>query len=1025
MTVERNGVRKPLLRRSTLALALAVSMGATGLAWGQATTGGIFGTAPAEEGSTIVVTNESGLTREVQVTGGRYNIGSLPIGTYTVTLRRDGQDISSQNNVTLSVGANTQINFASSQGATELGTVTVEGSVLPSIDVRTATPTFTVTSQQLEMLPLGQSADALALMAPGATPGSDYFGGISFAGAGVTENAYYINGFNTTSLYDYTGTAFNLPYGVIDQQQTLTGGYSAKYGRADGGVVNQVGKSGTNEWHFGARLQWVPRSGRADPDNQYYPNVELTDTFGQEQFTDATKKPGDLYRYRDKNKGWQQQLSGYVGGPLVKDRLFAFVAVQTEEQSNRSIGTVTGRTDNRSKNHSTTWYSKIDWNIDDNNLFEYTLLKDEQRNGYGETYRYDYENRWDTDNLGANPYSNYTNKTQIFHYTGYLTDDLTLSVLYGKTEVTNPNMVPDPSELPFISGAGSQDPAITGGRPIINNQTVATIGSPDSAQRNNGLRVDLSWQVGDHLLSGGIDNLHYWAEGQGDRRSGPGYVWIYGRQSVPTDAINTALDVGAPGGNGYFVYKDIYSTVSSMSARQQAWYIQDEWQVTPNVLLSIGLRNDSFANYNPAGTAFIQQDDQYEPRLGFIWDVNGDSTLKIWGNAGRYFLALPQAVANRQATASIYTDEYFTYTGIDSNGEPTGLTPISNVAGTGPAGPVSANGEFGELPDPEVVAAKNIKPQYQDEIAFGFDKTWGDKWVYGGNIDYRTLGTMIDDGCYPYAIRDGISEMGLNPNDYAWDEGYCHLFNPNRTNIYKVNSATGGDPINVPVSAALANLPKAQRDYYALNAYLEHPFDGKWMGRVDYTFSRSWGNSEGQVRSDIGQGDISTTEDWDYAELMDGARGYLSNHIRHQIKAFGAYQITPEWMVSGTATIYSGRPVSCLGFYGPTPNDPATRNPGFGYGSDYHWCEGQIATPGATTTSWTKQVDLGVTYAPAFADNKLAFKMYVFNVFDDQKPTQLDPHRFARGARTVSNTYHLPISYQSPRYVRFTVSYDY
>src|SRR5699024_8623482 len=131
------------------------------------------------------------------------------------------------------------------------------------------------------------SSDAIALLAPGTTAGSNYFGGFSVGGDGVTENAYYVNGYNTTGLYNSEGPAYYLPYGAIAQQQTITGGFEAKYGRADGGIINQIGKRGTNEWHFGARVQWVPRSLRSSPKSTYYPNVNLT---GNEEFTNGDKR---------------------------------------------------------------------------------------------------------------------------------------------------------------------------------------------------------------------------------------------------------------------------------------------------------------------------------------------------------------------------------------------------------------------------------------------------------------------------------------------------------------------------------------------------------------------------------------------------------------------------------------------------------------------------------------------------------------------------------------------------------------
>src|SRR5699024_3390071 len=216
-----------------------------------------------------------------------------------------------------------------------------------------------------------------------------------------------------------------------------------------------------------------------------------------------------------------------------------------------------------------------------------------------------------------------------------------------------------------------------------------------------------------------------------------------------------------------------------------------------------------------------------------------------------------------------YTSQYFTYTGIDENGEPTGLEPVATLDGdpAGP-GPVSRNGEFGEPPDPDLVASTNLKPQYQDTIVLGFDKTLGDKWVWGAKATYRTLGTVIDDGCYGEAVTDAVTKAGYDPSDYDIGNAACLSVNPGRTNNINVKSLDGNNVINVPVTQAETKLPDPQRDYYSLLLYMEHPFDGTWMGRINYTFARSWGNAEGQVRSDFGQGGpggvVAATEDWDY-----------------------------------------------------------------------------------------------------------------------------------------------------------------
>ncbi len=99
-----------------------------------------------------------------------------------------------------------------------------------------------------------------------------------------------------------------------------------------------------------------------------------------------------------------------------------------------------------------------------------------------------------------------------------------------------------------------------------------------------------------------------------------------------------------------------------MSTTQKAYYLQDDWQALPNLLLSIGVRNDHFTNYNDLHEAFVDEKNQWEPRLGASWDVNGDSSFKIYGNVGRYYLALPDNAAERAANVSTYLTQPVTAT---------------------------------------------------------------------------------------------------------------------------------------------------------------------------------------------------------------------------------------------------------------------------------------------------------------------------------------------------------------------------
>ncbi|MEI7036846.1 TonB-dependent receptor [Fulvimonas yonginensis] len=1012
---------RPVIRRT--ALAIALSMGFAGAAFAQSTTGSIFGDAPAAQGETVLIQNASGFSREVPVdASGRFVANQLPLGDYTVTLRQNGQTVDTRNNVTLRVGAGTQVSFAAAGAADaqNLSAITVSANALPSIDVTGVDSRTVITAEQLAKLPLARSAEAIALLAPGVVEGSALFTGtaggsvVSFGGSSVTENAYYINGFNTTDPLSGLG-GLTLPYGAIDQQEILSGGYGAAYGRSDGGVISQVGKRGTNEWHFGGQIQWTPKSLKSDPKNYYYVSGTAA---------------GKMRQYRNENKAWDTTVAGYVGGPLIKDKLFFFAAAEAERKEGTSVGSNASAYNTQYRYDDPKWYAKLDWNINENNILELTGASSKE-SYQGSIYDFDYDtlrtgafNSYDTSHkYGSDLYS--------AKFTSYITDDLTVSVLYGQMKGTLYETVPgyDPTYA-YVIGGDKQNPALNGGSPIFGPQTALYVTDPAHRTKNTNLRLDVTYRLGDHTITAGIDNQKISDENDQNLMSGPGYAWDYD-VGDPSKWILGGPDANgaswqsqpwvqnpgsvANGQSGYFVSKYIYTNGASVTTEQRAQYIEDAWQINDRWLVKIGLRNDQFTNNNGDGVPYLRlTSPQWAPRIGFAWDVNGDSTFKVYGNAGRYYLAMPASVALRSAGSSTYTNEYYTYTGIDANGVPTGLTPIPSSTG----GPISGNREYGQPRDPLTAAARNLKSEYQDEYILGFDKQFNQSWTYGAKATFRNLRNGIDDVGDSYAIQAKMEAMGIDPADIGEIQG-SYLFNPGRTNVFMIPKADGTGYYEVPMTMKDFGFNTTmKRKYYGLNLYLEHPFDGKWYGKIDYLWSHSFGNSEGQVRSDIGQNDVSATVDWDYAAVMDYANGSLSNDRRHQIKAYGSYQLTPELLLSGNLVVMSGMPKTCLGYYGADEG-----NPGLGYGPYYHFCNGQPSAPGKEHQPWTYRLDLSAEYRPEWAGKKLAFNVMVYNVLNKQTTTQTYP--ISGYTFNVNPSYNRPYSSMTPRYVRFGVSYDF
>ena len=1031
------------LKRTALATALLL---ASSPLFAQSTTGSIFGTVAEGQGTTVSVANDSGFSREIQVDGrGRYSIANLPLGTYTVTIKRQGQVVDTRGNIGITVGAGTEVSFAGPNVET-LDAVAVTGTRMAGIDVASTDTRTVITSQELDILPLGRTAEAIALLAPGVVNNSGSFIGTggnggslpSFGGSAASENAYYLNGFNTTDPYRNLG-GLTLPYGAIDQQEIFTGGYGAQFGRSNGGVINQVGKRGTNAWKFGGAFIYEPQSLRARQKDLHYSNPGVI----------PSPVAGSLYRPNSENEMDRLVYSAYVGGPIVKDRLFFFLAGELGKTDGQRLNTVedTAAPYVSYSYDSPRYYAKLDWYITDDHLLEFTGAEDKYE-ASGNIYNYDFNAR----QVGA--YRGPDNDIETGHtlrslrYTGYLTDSLTVTALYGEQESPNYNQNPGYNpDLPFISGLANQNPAYTGGRPIGNAQTVSSVVDPDRRYEKDNLRLNLNWVIGDHSIDVGVDNQELRAFNQGSRTSGPGFAWAYGYTANPDpNALlsGATRQDGTPGGvpsprgypfgaGGYYAIRTQAYALSSYKAEQDAWYIEDRWQVTDNLLLNLGLRNDKFTNYNDRNQPVYDVDNQWSPRLGFSWDVHGDSTLKFFGNLGRYYLGLPLAPGGL-ANSSLNTSTYFTYSGINADGTPVTAAQL--------APPVSANENFGNPRDYRTISPKNMEGEHQDELILGFNKQLASGWLVGVRGVHRDLKAAIDDtkANIP-AILAAARQAGfaISPNSSA-----SLLFNAGDTNTFRL-LGTDGQIHELTLTNAQMGFPQLKRKYSALEFTLERPFDGTWFTRLNYVWSHSRGTTEGQMRSDLyrgngesigvnqGQNYTATTQTWDHPALMEFYNGDQSNDRRHALKGYGYYQLTSELGVSGNFSLVSGTPRQVLGYYCgdnyPLASSTYIYNPGqnpdpVGYGGSYHCYQGEPALPGKSgRLPWTRQFDLGVVYKPAFADGKLGITVNVFNVTNEQAATYLN----ARSELSPGSAHPLfgaPMFYQEPRSTRLTVSYD-
>src|SRR5438067_3455081 len=281
----------------------------------QATTGTISGAVTDESkavlpGVTIVVRNmETGATRQlVTDERGGFRALNLPPGIYSVTAELSGFTSAKRENLTLEIGREVSADLSLKVGAISEN-VTVEGAAT-NIDLSSAVAGGVVSTTQIAELPLnGRNFMQLATLQPGVTvsraTARDFTGGfggtqVSIGGARPEMTGYLLEGTNIADVSDKAPSSMAgvlLGVDAVKEFSVQTHDYSAKFGRAAGGVISAVTKSGTNSLH-GTVFEFL-RDSSMDARNFFDPQS------GAPPFT-------------------RNQFGGTAGGPIVKNKLFYF-----------------------------------------------------------------------------------------------------------------------------------------------------------------------------------------------------------------------------------------------------------------------------------------------------------------------------------------------------------------------------------------------------------------------------------------------------------------------------------------------------------------------------------------------------------------------------------------------------------------------------------------------------------------------------------------------------------------------------
>jgi hypothetical protein len=480
----------------------------------------------------------------------------------------------------------------------------------------------------------------------------------------------------------------------------------------------------------------------------------------------------------------------------------------------------------------------------------------------------------------------------------------------------------------------------------------------------------------------------------------------------------------APGAQ-YVRRREATTTSGAFDTENNAFYLEDNWKITKDFLLYGGLRSESFNNKDAGGTSFVKADNLLAPRLGVSWDVSGDSSLKVYANAGRYYIPVAVNTNIRATRGELSETRYYTFNGRD----PVTQGPLG--MGANQIGTPQVVGD-GSLPNPATIADTKLKPMSQDEFILGFQKAIAKGWSLGAKATHRKVNDGMDDYCGHLGFENWAADNKYTNFDSS-TMAQCILVNPGNDVNLQVDVNNDGKLKAVTVPAKYLGLAKYTRVYNALELTLDHPFNGQWGLNASYTWSKTKGTAEGYVNSVINQEDAGVTQDFDFGSLTDGADGYLANDRRHVFKAYGNYALTRELRLGFNATVASGRPVNCIGFVPESVADYADAG-NYSTASSYYCLNNagkSVLTTRGTSgrTPWTASLDLQLAYMPEIAKGKLTIQADVFNVFNSQKASEFNEQR-DYSVDTLSEgklnpNYLSPTSFQTPRSVRLTARYEF
>ncbi|HSE30471.1 MAG TPA: TonB-dependent receptor [Pyrinomonadaceae bacterium] len=882
--------------------AIVLSLSAVVMA--QSTTTGALGVTVTDPkgavvpGATVTARNIE-TNKEVTATAddeGRARLINLQPGNYMVVVTAAGFGTFTQEKMVVEVGR-----------VTNLEAPLALGSVAGSVDVLAEAPVINTSQQDFssnvnetsinELPNNGRRWANFAIGTPGAVA-DGAFGLISFRGISGLLNNNTVDGADDNQAFfseqrGRTRINYAVSQAAIREFQVNTSNYSAEYGRAAGGVINAVTKSGTNEFHGSAFIYYRDERFNARNPSTFVNNLPV--------------KPEDN----------RKQFGGTIGGPIMKDKLFFFFSYDQQKRNfpgiaaptnpgffgtfNRDLLISRGLTGAQAdaaldfarslsgpvsrRGDQKIYLPKIDWRLNNKHTLTFTYNRLE----------------WDSP-AGVQTGVTVTRGIASFG------DDL-VNVDWGVLRLTSTitptilnearvqigrdferQIAPPPAPGEPTTALGGSSPSyslgtssLTAGKPTFLNRAAF----PDERRQQY---VDtLTMTHGNHVLKFGIDinrvkdlNANLFTESGSYAYSGGINDFLIDYVNFTSNGAIRALSGGNNGVcatstrragqcySGSFV-QGFGTPAFTFRTTDYAFFAQDDWRVLPRLTLNLGLRyeyqklpepqlpNSLFDNdtrFTAKTSIFPADKNNFGPRVGFAWDINGDGKNSLRGGWGMYYgritnSSLSNGIANTGAPGSQFT---------------VSLSPASNDAAERAAAPIFPNvftaaPSVGARPIPNIVVfAANMQNPLIHQTDVNYERL----------IATNTVASISFLGSWGHYLPQ-FANINLAPATTV-------------TNYSVVGGPFNGQTITVPKFTTRFNTnfgaitevqPAINTKYVAMVLQLNRRFTNNLQYQTNYTFAQSRDN--GQNSSTFT--DVNNLFD-PYNPGLEG--GYSNFDVRHK-----------------------------------------------------------------------------------------------------------------------------------------------